>query len=277
MVALAEPKSWPKSKPTTRFLRHSRPRMSENAYPRSTYAMSGLRLYKPEIGRWISRDPVGEKREWNCYRFLRNKVTGRIDPLGLTDEPVEGSIIEGFWNPSCAQAGGFVAEQGVHKGKCCCRDSDGKIHTIDPKKECCRKACEITAFTFKGEAASGHTCKFAPDTLEAKAKEDCLNLSYSYWTCTWQAAERMAAAIENREEEVAWTAKSEDVFRGSGNLIVIAYAKVNYIHCKKGKWFMGDRISDNKIICHPAALYGTPQTEYSSLPADPDFGAWGQR
>jgi RHS repeat-associated protein len=44
----------------------------------------GYRYYHPELGRWVSRDPIGEvSSEYNVYRFIDNQVTNSIDLLGL--------------------------------------------------------------------------------------------------------------------------------------------------------------------------------------------------
>jgi len=43
----------------------------------------GFRYYSAEIGRWISRDPIGERGGINIYGFAGNVPTVNIDPLGL--------------------------------------------------------------------------------------------------------------------------------------------------------------------------------------------------
>lgn len=52
------------------------------------HAQSGLnltyyRVYDPKLGRWLSRDPVGEKAGPNLYDYVMNDPLGRIDPDGL--------------------------------------------------------------------------------------------------------------------------------------------------------------------------------------------------
>lgn len=39
--------------------------------------------YDPTIGRWISRDPIGERGEMNLYGFVHNNAQRFVDPLGL--------------------------------------------------------------------------------------------------------------------------------------------------------------------------------------------------
>lgn len=41
------------------------------------------RAYMPEIGRWISRDPIGEMGGLNLYGYVSNNPTNLIDFLGL--------------------------------------------------------------------------------------------------------------------------------------------------------------------------------------------------
>ena len=45
--------------------------------------LSGLRYYNPELGRWVSRDPIGETGGRNLSAFVRNRPLNRTDPLGL--------------------------------------------------------------------------------------------------------------------------------------------------------------------------------------------------
>jgi len=41
------------------------------------------RYYSPELGRWLSRDPIGENGGWNLYGFVRNDGINNLDYLGL--------------------------------------------------------------------------------------------------------------------------------------------------------------------------------------------------
>lgn len=43
----------------------------------------GFRYYNPETGRWLNRDPIGERGGINLYGFVGNRPTGKIDVLGL--------------------------------------------------------------------------------------------------------------------------------------------------------------------------------------------------
>ena len=42
-----------------------------------------MRKYRPEIGRWLSRDPIGKKRVFGLYVFVDNSPISKIDDKGL--------------------------------------------------------------------------------------------------------------------------------------------------------------------------------------------------
>ena len=45
----------------------------------------GYRFYDPGAGRWLNRDPIGERGGVNLYGMVGNDAVGRVDVLGLTD------------------------------------------------------------------------------------------------------------------------------------------------------------------------------------------------
>ncbi len=45
----------------------------------------GFRFYNPELGRWMSRDPLGEGGGLSLYMFAYNNPYNWIDPFGLLD------------------------------------------------------------------------------------------------------------------------------------------------------------------------------------------------
>jgi len=49
--------------------------------------ISGYRYYNPEIGRWINRDPIGERGSLNVYACTLNIAISKIDILGLFPSP----------------------------------------------------------------------------------------------------------------------------------------------------------------------------------------------
>jgi RHS repeat-associated protein len=43
----------------------------------------GYRYYSPELGRWVNRDPIGERGGFNLYVFVLNNSLAIVDPFGL--------------------------------------------------------------------------------------------------------------------------------------------------------------------------------------------------
>jgi len=55
----------------------------------------GARDYDPQVGRWISKDPILFRgRQTNLYVYVGNDPVNRIDPAGLKDRgwPLNGQI-----------------------------------------------------------------------------------------------------------------------------------------------------------------------------------------
>ncbi|UCD36021.1 MAG: hypothetical protein JSU90_04090 [Nitrospiraceae bacterium] len=52
----------------------------------------GFRFYNPSIGRWMSRDPLGEAGGLNLYGFVGNNAVNVIDPWGLWGKDVHSGI-----------------------------------------------------------------------------------------------------------------------------------------------------------------------------------------
>jgi RHS repeat-associated protein len=55
----------------------------------------GYRHYSPSLGRWLSRDPIGEAGGLPLYGFVGNAPVGQIDPFGLS----VGSITVSIFTP----------------------------------------------------------------------------------------------------------------------------------------------------------------------------------
>ncbi len=54
------------------------------------------RPYSPSLGRWLSRDPIGERGGRNLYGFVQNRVVYSFDYLGLKCIVTSGpSVLEG--------------------------------------------------------------------------------------------------------------------------------------------------------------------------------------
>ena len=62
--------------------------------PGSRLKERGLRFYNPAIGRWLSRDPIGEEGGLNRYGFVENDPANHRDVLGLVSGTFDGSYDE---------------------------------------------------------------------------------------------------------------------------------------------------------------------------------------
>jgi RHS repeat-associated protein len=52
-------------------------------HQRSGLNLTMYRAYNPALGRWLSRDPLGQSAGTNLYGYVMNNPISRIDPLGL--------------------------------------------------------------------------------------------------------------------------------------------------------------------------------------------------
>jgi RHS repeat-associated protein len=57
---------------------------SEYTYDHAVVRYYGYRYYSPNLGRWISRDPLGEIGGENIYGFVGNNGILQVDVLGLS-------------------------------------------------------------------------------------------------------------------------------------------------------------------------------------------------
>ncbi|PYL63716.1 MAG: hypothetical protein DMF25_09645, partial [Verrucomicrobia bacterium] len=52
-------------------------------HPNSNLDFATYRVYDPNLGRWISRDPIEEDGGINLYEYVGSNPLSRIDPFGL--------------------------------------------------------------------------------------------------------------------------------------------------------------------------------------------------
>ena len=57
-------------------------RRPATAYPRTAEVRSGFRFLNPQLGRWVSRDPIHAPRMVGLYSFAKQNPAGEIDPTG---------------------------------------------------------------------------------------------------------------------------------------------------------------------------------------------------
>ena len=53
----------------------------------------GFRYYSPELGRWLSRDPIEEAGGLNLYGFVGNAAVSVFDYLGMTVPPSPAAVV----------------------------------------------------------------------------------------------------------------------------------------------------------------------------------------
>jgi len=58
----------------------------------------GQRFYSPNLGRWISRDPIGEEGGINHYIIVANDPLAHVDPLGMDSFNFPGGSV--WFKPS---------------------------------------------------------------------------------------------------------------------------------------------------------------------------------
>lgn len=56
---------------------------SEVLDPETNLVYYNYRYYSPELGRWLSRDPIGERGGWNLYQIVNNDIINEFDIVGL--------------------------------------------------------------------------------------------------------------------------------------------------------------------------------------------------
>ena len=71
-------------------------RRPETAHPRTARATSGYRFLDPELGRFVSRDPIGEEGGRNVYRAFLNNSVDYIDVYGEKElQPARLPLLSG--------------------------------------------------------------------------------------------------------------------------------------------------------------------------------------
>src|SRR5208283_5015954 len=60
---------------------------SKELHPTSGLYYYGFRFFDTGLQRWLNQDPIGEAGGMNLYGFVGNSPLGRMDPLGLANEP----------------------------------------------------------------------------------------------------------------------------------------------------------------------------------------------
>lgn len=79
------------------------------------FSYYGYRYYSAQTGRWVSRDPLGERGGLNMYSFVRNDVPNGIDVLGLAPELVSVTVhMTGYGDATAETKIGRSYKKGGH-------------------------------------------------------------------------------------------------------------------------------------------------------------------
>ena len=141
----------------------------------------GYRFYKPELERWINRDPIGERGGINLYGFVGNTSVNRIDKLGLQateagekdfrceckDEEVRNALREAYKEATqmplkTLWAFGFHFEL-EYGGYICCDKDTGEVKHTGPAE---------------GAFRADYPTKDNKNKTRYYSNEDLLNLKY---------------------------------------------------------------------------------------------------
>jgi RHS repeat-associated protein len=94
----------------------------------------GYRYYSPGLGRWLNRDPIGEKGAFNLYVMIANHSVDAVDALGLAyGNPVPPIVISQPPPPPIQQNTGprkCCGSASYNPITHCCCESTKKIHDL---------------------------------------------------------------------------------------------------------------------------------------------------
>lgn len=86
----------------------------------------GHRYYSPQLGRWLSKDPIGVKGGLNLYAYVRNNAVNLVDFLGFVDNGID----PGSGLPLNAMGWPILPPPGQSAEECLCLQRGGKFLSL---------------------------------------------------------------------------------------------------------------------------------------------------
>ncbi|MFH1417084.1 MAG: RHS repeat-associated core domain-containing protein [Planctomycetota bacterium] len=122
----------------------------------------GYRYYSPRLGRWLNRDPIGEKGGQNLYAFVRNTAIDAVDPVG------KDTIWWPDWEPK---------NPSVDKSEACC-----EYMITDATKMDERSFCQKTEKCPPGASRPMDCCRCVRGATALKPRD---LIKASWGECCW--------------------------------------------------------------------------------------------
>lgn len=134
--------------------------------PTPTATASGVRFYgyrylNPELGRWINRDPIGERGGVNIYSAFLNEGLSLIDPYGLEAKSccTQVSVDEAARAAIMIALGRSDINNVEYCGLICCDPASGEVMYTGPHRGwVSRKIASMCPHTRKPIPEYQHTC-----------------------------------------------------------------------------------------------------------------------
>jgi len=182
----------------------------------------GYRYYVPPSGRWLNRDPIGERGGLNVYGLTRNCPITRTDGLGLQHENEPPLHTSGYKNQyfylntfivdivGSQEPAAYTPNGGTILGAA--GGSHSISATVVKESECCRKVSPRSRLRVDFWWLNGSRSAFSHELTHAGIHQavfaSIADRAYSYAnTCMTQAnANCYAAAINAHFSVVSWAA-----------------------------------------------------------------------
>jgi uncharacterized protein RhaS with RHS repeats len=144
-------------------------------------------VYDPTVGRWLSRDPIGEEGGTNLYGYIFNNPIGLIDPLGLDAVFLVGSNAHGDPNYFTNIAKQIAAAyESCHSGK---KAHVFQVRSKDDINKALSSISDIDRIDYFGHGSS-HSLYTSPTTSVGRGDVTSLDKSnvrsdafINLWAC----------------------------------------------------------------------------------------------